>query len=306
MATNRSSIPVGAVVRGGNAVTSKPKRTLRIDARAWRARCAAALLACWAASGAQAGSFSGIASGTWSAPVLSGNSVDGATGAETFVDNTGTAQCNLAGCESPLLPNDPATMLAWGNGAFAPPVTSTLSFAGTPFDNEAGSPLQPPQNSFLLGTFTYTNGDSDTDSLIFGATFTLTITGRNAQAGQVIATQVINFLIVSTSNDGNAMQNADFVQFPMTSTTSFAMPSMNVFEGSTATFDLYGAIIGDPTLELTQLLIAPGSESSGFVGNGRPVPEPGTFVLFGAGFAAAALLRRARRSSCSAAVLPIS
>lgn len=81
---------------------------------------------------------------------------------------------------------------------------------------------------------------------------------------------------------------------------------MNVFEGSTATFILQGKIVGDPTLELTQLLIAPGSESSGFVGNGRPVPEPGTFVLLGVGFAAAALLRRARRSSCSAAVLPVS
>ena len=35
---------------------------------------------------------------------------------------------------------------------------------------------------------------------------------------------------------------------------------MNVFEGSTATFILQGEIVGDPTLELTQLLIAPGSE----------------------------------------------
>ncbi len=316
MAKNRLSIPAAAVVRERNAVTSKPERTFRVDARAWRARCAAALLACWAASGAQAGSFSGIASGAWSAPVLSGNSLDRVTGAQTFIDNgttadhATTAQCNLASCEAPLLSGDPTTTLTWGNGASAPPVTSTLSFIGTPFDNEAGSPPplpgQPPLNSFLLGKFTYTNGASDTDSLIFGATFTLTVTGLDAQAGQMIATQIIHLLIVSTNNDGNDTQNADFVQFPATFTTSNAQPTMNVLEGSTATFDLYVAIVGDPTLELTQLLIAPDSESSGFVGNGRSVPEPGTFVLLGAGFAAAAFLRRAKRSSCSAAGVPVS
>jgi hypothetical protein len=319
MLKNCLSIAVAAAVPERNAETSKCERTHRVNAGAWRARCAAALLACCAASGAQAGSFDGVASGAWSVPVLSGNSLDRVTGAQTFIDNgttadhATTAQCNLAGCESPLLPGDPTTgTLTWGNGASAPLATSTLSFAGTPFFNEAGSPLpqngQPPQNSFLLGTFTYTNGASDTDSLIFQATFTLTITGRNVQAGQVmdteIATQVIHLLIVSTSNDGDDMQNADFVQFPATFTTSNAQPTMNVLEGTTATFDLYGAIIGDPTLELTQLLIAPGSESSGFVGNGAP--EPGTYVLLGTGFAALALLRRARRSSRSAAALPVS
>jgi hypothetical protein len=302
MAKNRLSIPVAAVVRERNVVTSKPERTLRFDARAagaWRTRCAAALLTCWAASGAHAGGpISGSVSGSWSTPVLSGNLVDGATGALTPTNNSSTAQCNLGspgGCMS-FLPGDPATTLAWGNGASAPPVTSTLSFIGLPFE------MEPSNTQFPLGTFTYTNGASDTDSLIFGATLTLTLTD---QSGLVIDTQIVPLVITTTSNDGTSAQNADFVQFPKTSTT-FSLVSMNVFEGSTATFTLEGQILGDPTLELTQLLIAPDSESSGFVGNGRPVPEPGTFVLLGAGFAAAALLRRARRSSCRAAVLPVS
>ena len=141
--------------------------------------------------------------------------------------------------------------------------------------------------------------------MIFGATLTLTVTGRNAQAGQVIDTQAITFQITTTNNDGTSAQNADFVEF-LGTTTTLDTVSMNVDEGATAIFYLYGEIVGDPTLELTQLVIAPGSELSGFVGNGRPVPEPGTFVLLGAGFAAAALLRRARRSSCRAAVLPVS
>jgi hypothetical protein len=298
MAKNRLSIPVEPVFRERNPVTSKPERTIRVDAqtaRAWRARCAAALLTCCAASGAHAGSFSGSVSGSWSKSVLSGNLEDGATGALTPTDNTTTAQCNL-GC--PLsLPGYPATTLAWGNGASAAPVTSTLSFVGSSFAQ------QPSNTVFQLGTFTYVNGASDTDSLIFGAALTLTLTD---QSGVVIAMQTIPLQITTTSNDGSTAQNADFVQFPATFTTLNAHPSMNVFEGSTATFILQGKIVGDPTLELTQLLIAPGSESSGFVGNGRPVPEPGTFVLLGVGFAAAALLRRARRSSCSAAVLPVS
>jgi hypothetical protein len=298
MAKNRLSIPVVAVVRERNAVTSKPERTLQVDARAaraWRARCAAALLTCCAASGAHAGGpFSGSVSGSWSTPVLSGNLEDGATGTLTPADNTTTAQCNL-GCAFSL-PGYPATTLAWGTGASAP-ATSTLSFTGSPFTQQASN------TEFTLGTFDYLNGISDTDSLIFGATLTLTL---KDQSNRVIATQTIPLQITTTSNDGTSAQNADFVQFPATFTTLNAHPSMNVFEGSTATFILQGKIVGDPTLELTQLLIAPGSESSGFVGNGRPVPEPGTFVLLGVGFAAAALLRRARRSSCSAAVLPVS
>ena len=64
-------------------------------------------------------------------------------GRQTFIDNgttadhATTAQCNLASCERRYLPpGDPTTTLTWGNGASAPPVTSTLSFVGTPFDNE--------------------------------------------------------------------------------------------------------------------------------------------------------------------------
>ena len=179
MAKNRLSIPVAAAVRERNVVTSKPERTLRFDARAaraWRARCAAALISCWAVSGAYAGSmtYSGSVSGLWSAPVLKGDLEDGATrnpqngtpGTKTFTDNTNTAQCNLVGSGGcPLsLPGNPATTLTWGNGAFAPPMTSTLSFVGASFDNQLGSSLgmQTP-NTFLVGTFTYTNGDSDTD-----------------------------------------------------------------------------------------------------------------------------------------------
>ena len=258
MAKNRLSIPVAAVVRERNAVISKPERTLRIDARAaraWRARCAAALLTCWAASGAHAGSFSGSVSGSWSTPVLSGNLVDGATGALTPTDNTTTAQCNLGGCGSPLLPippGDPATTLVWGTGASPPPSTSTLSFTASPPFTQ-----QPSNTDFELGTFDYLNGASDTGSLIFGATLTLKLTD---QSSNVIDTQIVPLVITTTSNDGTSAQNADFVQFPATFTTLNAAPSMNVFEGKTATFMLEGEIVGDPTLRLTQLLIAPGSE----------------------------------------------
>ena len=119
------------------------------------------------------GPFSGSVSGSWSTPVLSGNLEDGATGALTPTDNTTTAQCNL-GCALSL-PGYPATTLAWGNGASAPPATSTLSFTGSPFTQQHRIP------SSTLGTFTYLNGVSDTNSLIFGATLTLTLKDQSGR-----------------------------------------------------------------------------------------------------------------------------
>jgi len=181
------------------------------------------------------------------------------------------------------LPGDPATTVVWGQGAFTIP-KSTLSFTGTPLI------AQPADTVFTLGTFTYTNGTSDLDSLIFGATLTLTL---NDSVGGVIDTKVIPLSITTTNNTGTAAQNADFVQFPATATTLSAA-SMNVFEGSTATFILQGEIIGDPTLGLVNLLIAPGSVDSGFVGNGLPAPEPPSRAVLGFGLPGLVFARHRR------------
>src|SRR5438876_4271436 len=47
---------------------------------------------------ARAQNLTGVVQGTWSNPVLSGNSIDGATGAPSFLDNSQTAACDITGC----------------------------------------------------------------------------------------------------------------------------------------------------------------------------------------------------------------
>jgi hypothetical protein len=244
-----------------------------------------AICAAGFAAPAIAGPFNGSVSGVFSLPALSGQLEDGATGVFTPENNAGTAACSLVGCTAPLLPGDPAKNVNWGTGAFAIP-TSTLTFTGTPIVNQA------PDTVFQIGQFTYTNGTSDLTSLIFGATLTLTL---NDTFGGVIDTKVVKLVITTTNNTGNAAQNADFVQFPATSTTLQSQPSMNVFEGSTATFLLMGEIIGDPTLSLAEIVIAPGSEGAGFVGQGRPVPEPASIAMLIVGLAGLSFARARAR-----------
>ena len=230
-------------------------------------------------------SYSGSIQGQWTSPVLSGSLIDAATGTVTFVDNTATAACNLSPC-----PRAPATFpgggggatVAWGDGATADR-TSVVRFTGATFVNVA------PDTLFDLGTLTYTNGTSDLNSLIFGASLTLT-----ALLTDPLGTTVDSFLlqlgITTTNNTGTTAQNADFIDFRNSLGTT-APVTFNVFEGATATAILSGRIIGDPMLFATQITIAPGSAGSGFIGSGIPplaIPEPSTWWL---GLAGLALLR---------------
>ena len=165
-----------------------------------------AALLCFSSS-AMAHPVSGQLLGIFSNPVvLTGSTLDGATGTPTFFNNSATGVFSEVG----------TSVLNWGTGAFALN-QSTLTFVGNTVSGQASD--QP----FSLGTISYTNGTSDLTSLVFGVDLILSVPGDNT-----VTPLTSHIKIVTTNNTGSIAQNADFVGF-----TSFAA-TFNVFESATA------------------------------------------------------------------------
>ena len=218
--------------------------------------------------------YSGSVSGIFTNPILSGNLID-VNGVNVFLDNTATAASSGAGTNA----------INWGRNSAALPVGtspfSTARFVGANFTNVA------PGTQFLLGYIYFTNGTSEMNSLIFGTTLTIGVTGNLS-----ITPSTSNASIVTTSNTGISPQrDADAIFFPSLGR------SFNVFEGNTAVADVFGQIVGDPTLVLTRLALDPtlnGPNAPGSIGNGASdfVPEPSSWLLLASGLAPMILLRR--------------
>lgn len=133
----------------------------------------------------------------------------------------------------------------------------------------------------------FSNGTSDLSSLIFGATL-------NLDLGNGITVKTSGIDIVTTANTGlSPARDADFVGF------SDFPQTFNVYEGGFSVAALYGTIVGDPTVTLDSISIAPGFEDSGFIGQGvGGVPEPATWSMLLIGFLGLGLaVRSARRST---------
>ncbi len=203
----------------------------------------------------------GSTTGVFTNPVLAGNFVllDNTL---LFADNTTSAVYNGFGTNA----------IQWGSSVTTPasgPDYSSVVFVGANFSSEA------PGVPFRLGTLTYTNGNSDSPTAIFGGT--LIITAHLAGGlGAPIDDSTDAFDITGTQNGhANAAQDSDFLNF-----TNLHL-SFNVLEGKTASADVYGEIVGDPQLVLTGLVA---TSEDGFIGNGTTdsVPEPGTFATLGA------------------------
>lgn len=219
-------------------------------------------------SPAMAHPVSGQLRGIFSDPVvLTGSTLDGATAAPTFFNNSATGFFSGIG----------TNVFNWGTGAFALN-QSTLTFVGNTISGQASD--QP----FSLGTISYTNGTSDLTSLVFGVDLTLSVPGDGS-----VTPLTSHIKIVTSSNTGTTAQNADFVGF-----TSFAA-TFNVFESATAFANLNGRFVGDPMIQLDGFSLQPGQGVNGFIGAGglpQAVSEPGSFALLGLGLAFGALLRR--------------
>lgn len=210
---------------------------------------AATALASFAAP-ADAGVFTGTFEGVFTNPVPSGFEID-VDGSPLFFDNSATAVYSGVG----------TSILKWGSGDFAPPNESTVSFTGFDITNA------PANTEIALGTFFFENGSSFVDTSIFGADFTISLSG-----GPAVNPLVSQVGILTTVNAGtDPFQDADFLSFNTFPNT------FHVFEGDSATATLFGMIVGDPEIRLTRLELQSGG---GFIGGPFvPVPEPSTFTI---------------------------
>jgi hypothetical protein len=220
--------------------------------------------------------YSGSIAGSFSNPVFAGSEYNPTTGVFTFSDNTATAVYAGMGTDS----------ITWGTTAFPDPgvpIFSSMSFTGATFSN-----VQPDEE-FLLGVLTYTNGGSNALTLIYGVTLTLQ---ANLSLGIGPVTPYSpSFELLSNSNVTNGPCTgipirecpaaSDFVRLP-----GLSPSSLNVLEGGTASALIYGGIFGDPFVEVTRIALAPGSEGAGFISDGfATVPEPTSMMLCATGLA---------------------
>jgi hypothetical protein len=216
-------------------------------------------------------SYTGVIQGSFGNAVLAGNIIPVGGGLQ-FQDNTTTAVYSTAYDSS----TNTAT-LQWGTFPSGAIPFSTLAFQGSAFS------AVPPSTTFQLGTLTYTNGTSSLPSLIFGADLTVQVTDGMGHV-EAITAAVSHIDILTTVNGGvNKYADADFV------TLSPPVASFHVFEGATATANVYGYITGDPMLHFGTISLPPGQGGNGFLVG---APEPSSLSL--AALAVAAVLGRRR------------
>jgi hypothetical protein len=153
--------------------------------------------------------------------------------------------------------------------------------------------------TYQIGTLFFQNSDSTLQALIFGATinFYLGSVNPNAYLGSD------SIIITTTSNiygqpGGLTSGDDDYVNI-CGNNSQICGQSIEAVEnsegGAGLAVNLYGSFLGDPTLLLQSVSLAPGQNSAvnGAILTDPPlgelVPEPGVFGLTAAGLATAIL-----------------
>lgn len=229
----------------------------------------------------QATVASGTIIGIFSNPILAGQLVnDPAVGTSVAADNTGTAVYSINSANS-------GSSLTWGNdpGTTGFTTYSELQFFGNQIPSNSHS-------SFSVGTITFNNGTSSLTSIIFGAT--LSFYDNTVSSATYLGSD--NVIITTTSNVvGTLAGDADYINI-CGNGSNICATSIEAFEssegGTGLTVNLTGTVVGDPTLQLTSVALAPGQPSTaGTLGNepalGATVPEPSVASLLMAGLALA-------------------
>ncbi len=219
--------------------------------------------------------------GQFSNLIFNGCFADAVTLAPLCSDNTATAVYSV---KNASLNGGPLAMseLASGTSSSPPPgvsPASTITFTG------GSIPATHASVPFVIGGLSYTNGTSNSNSVLFGAT--LNLFASDGFTVQPIGSETVLFNY--TINTGNAMQNADFVTF-----SGLAGQAFQVYEGATATGALNGLVVGDPQVVLTSLTLDPGQSAFALINNEAPfaqAPEPSSLVLIGAGLLSLYALR---------------
>lgn len=233
--------------------------------------------------------------GVFSNPVLAGSVAnDPSVGNSTYLDNTGTAVYYIDNVNDPDVGGTPpqqqyGNFILWGSGD-----ASELDFFGAEIPADPSTPFQ-------IGTFTFTNGTSNLDQLIFGFTVSFydTVVGTGSFLGS-------DQVVITTTQDiaGGAPGDDDYVNIcgTFSSICNQSIESVETSEGGdNVTVDLTGSIIGDPTLMITGVSLAAGQNgtSNGFIGTDAPIgaetPEPATWTML-LGAAALALWAKSRKS----------
>lgn len=204
----------------------------------------------------------------------------------TYFDNSATAVYSITNSTDPTLAEGlqaTGSKLQWGADDSVDPSDqfSELIFFGGEVPSNPGQP-------FTIGEFTYLNGTSDLNSLIFSAD--LSFYDNSISSNTYLGTAEI--IITTTSNLGASLaQDADYINIVggISLVSGLSIEAYEDSEGGTGvTAVLTGYFVDDPHLEISDVSLAPGQpDTSGLIGDepaAGVAPEPSTWAMMLLGF----------------------